>query len=501
MPRRDRRRKGVHPNQVSKGPQPREAAFALANEMPERKKELMVAFLNLFGDGTFWTLSRMEQVNALLVHGKSIGVTHSDVATVMGVRNGTVTKYKHRFQDHPENLFPLPGRPSQIGEVFVLLKNFIARQIAKGRTVTMGVLMEYANGKLRLGVQRSTLLDYMKGRGYQYVSAKPMEDRRVVLSRDELRDFYEVRLPAAVNGAHPSLVYNMDEMGAERFADRKRIYVLFPPERGPVEEGVAVGVPRSARRCTLMACIAMDGTRLKPAVITKTPTMNSKLFETGYGPESLTLFTTKNSFITRDVFGEWLTKTFIPHVEKRRRRLRRRIPGIDTRAVLILDQCSCHVKDEHRQMLARRNITLVFLPAHTSHLTQPLDLGVFGRLKNVLRDEAAYSIGIDAVDDAVAEEHEPDDNPGRPPPSGASRSPTTSSTSSTRSSGRRRGGLSFPRSHKRGFSTMPRTRGAPCGGSSTSTPRAPGACARRSGYLRSAPRSRVLNGAMSGLRT
>ena len=62
---------------------------------------------------------------------------------------------------------------------------------------------------------------------------------------------------------------------------------------------------------------------------------------------------------------------FIPHVEKRRRRLRRRIPGIDTRAVLILDQCSCHVKDEHRAMLARRNITLMFLPAHTSHLTSP----------------------------------------------------------------------------------------------------------------------------------
>ena len=177
----------------------------------------------------------------------------------------------------------------------MLLKNFIERQIAKGRTVTMGVLMEYANGKLRLGVQRSTLLDYMKEHGYQYVSAKPMEDRRVVLSRDELRDFYEVALPAAVNGAHPSLVYNMDEMGAERFADRKRIYVLFPPERGPVEEGVAVGVPRSARRCTLMACIAMDGTRLKPAVITKTPTMNTKLFETGYGPENITFFTTKKA--------------------------------------------------------------------------------------------------------------------------------------------------------------------------------------------------------------
>ena len=37
---------------------------------------------------------------------------------------------------------------------------------------------------------------------------------------------------------------------------------------------------------------------------------------------------------------------------------------------------------------------MLFLVPHSSHLTQPLDLGVFGRLQNIMRDEAAYSVNV-----------------------------------------------------------------------------------------------------------
>ena len=52
-----------------------------------------------------------------------------------------------------------------------------------------------------------------------------------------------------------------------------------------------------------MVCIVLDGSRLTPAVVIKNVTVNSLLFENGYSPENVTIYTTANSFVTGDVFG------------------------------------------------------------------------------------------------------------------------------------------------------------------------------------------------------
>ena len=65
----------------------------------------------------FWGLKRKEQVLRLLDNMKEMGVTQSDIATVMGVSNALVTKYKHQLQEHPDDLFRKPGRPSILGDV------------------------------------------------------------------------------------------------------------------------------------------------------------------------------------------------------------------------------------------------------------------------------------------------------------------------------------------------------------------------------------------------
>ena len=67
-------------------------------------------------------------------------------------------------------------------------------------------------------------------------------------------------------------------------------------------DGMEVGVPRTVNRCTLLGCVGLDGTRVKPAIITKNKTLNSLIFESGYSPENVTVYTTANSFITCEVF-------------------------------------------------------------------------------------------------------------------------------------------------------------------------------------------------------
>ena len=115
-------------------------------------------------------------------------------------------------------------------------------------------------------------------------------------------------------------------------------------------------------------------------------------FESGYDQQKVRFYSTQNSFIVGDVFGQWLLDVFIPHVEETRRVLRQKIGPFDDRAVLLLDGCSSHKMAAHAELLASKNITLVFLPAHSSHLTQPFDLGTFGLVKRHLRREASYAL-------------------------------------------------------------------------------------------------------------
>ena len=50
--------------------------------------------------------------------------------------------------------------------------------------------------------------------------------------------------------------------------------------------------------------------------------------------------------------------------------------------MLILDGHESHINAEFDEYCKANNIVPLCLPAHSSHLTQPLDVGVFGPLKN-----------------------------------------------------------------------------------------------------------------------
>ena len=173
---------------------------------------------------------------------------------------------------------------------------------------------------------------------------------RVAVPHADLEAFYMRSLPDALRGVHPSLVFNMDEMGAKRYADAKyvKVFVHQEHDRG---QGKEIGVPRSSRRVTLMVCIVLDGSRLTPAVVIKNVAVNSLLFENGYDPENITIDTTANSFVIGEVFGRLLCDIFIPYVEAKQEALRQRLGAFEDRVVLILDGCSSNKIEEHRTLL------------------------------------------------------------------------------------------------------------------------------------------------------
>ena len=100
--------------------------------------------------------------------------------------------------------------------------------------------------------------------------------------------------------------------------------------------------------------------------------------------------------------------------------MRELLGDFDDRAVLILDGCSSHLNGQFRQVLEEHRVTMRFLVSHTSHLTKPLDIEIFGRLKSIIRSNASYTINLANIDRAVADENaaenerrEPSTEPGK----------------------------------------------------------------------------------------
>ncbi len=73
---------------------------------------------------------------------------------------------------------------------------------------------------------------------------------------------------------------------------------------------------------------------------------------------------------------EWLQYVFLPRTQ----------PKDPTQGrLLILDGHDSHTTDDFMWNCFNNNVYLVFLPAHTSHVLQPLDLSVFSPLKQAYR--------------------------------------------------------------------------------------------------------------------
>ncbi len=64
--------------------------------------------------------------------------------------------------------------------------------------------------------------------------------------------------------------------------------------------------------------------------------------------------------------------------------------------LLILDEHSSHISVKFMLLAYRHKVQLLYLPAHTSHKTQPLDRSVFSALKNYFRQNAKAIAGFTA---------------------------------------------------------------------------------------------------------
>ena len=101
---------------------------------------------------------------------------------------------------------------------------------------------------------------------------------------------------------------------------------------------------------------------------------------------------TKKGYMTRATFMEIITQIFIPYVKRKRERL-----GLasDAPAALVVDGHSSRYYPPVLEALRENNIALLIIPAHSSHLIQPLDLILNKQVKEQYKGE--WSLAVKAV--------------------------------------------------------------------------------------------------------
>ncbi|XP_011859227.1 PREDICTED: uncharacterized protein LOC105556736 [Vollenhovia emeryi] len=165
----------------------------------------------------------------------------------------------------------------------------------------------------------------------------------------------------------PNRIFNMDETGITTVQQKcPKIY----GEKGAKRIGAATSNERG-RTITAVFCVSASGTYIPPMLIYPRVRMSPQLQKNG--PIGAIYACSKNGWTNKELYLDWL-RHFKSHVK----------PTREDPVLLILDNHSSHISLEAYDLCKSSFITVLSLPPHTSHRTQPLDLTFFGPLKNAL---------------------------------------------------------------------------------------------------------------------
>jgi hypothetical protein len=172
--------------------------------------------------------------------------------------------------------------------------------------------------------------------------------------------------------------WNMDETGLAlgvcantrvlSSSQKKKAYIRSPENREWV---------------SMIECVSAIGQKLRCAVIFKGQSLQTTWF-----PASVPgwLYTTsENGWTSNEIGLEWLQRIFIPETGAGDGRYR----------LLILDGHGSHASVDFMWLCRLHQIQLLYLPAHSSHVLQPLDLAPFSVIKSSYRHQIQELASLD----------------------------------------------------------------------------------------------------------
>ena len=129
---------------------------------------------------------------------------------------------------------------------------------------------------------------------------------------------------------------------------------------------------------TLIAGVSLAGTSLTPMIICPLKSLPKDFLSTEvWNGRDCVLGHSETGFANHSVFNTWYDEIFRPHLARNRFEL----CDEDAPALLICDGFRGHEDQEILAKAAEDNVMVVFIPAHSSHLTQALDKFAFANMK------------------------------------------------------------------------------------------------------------------------
>ena len=201
----------------------------------------------------------------------------------------------------------------------------------------------------------------------------PSQARKSAQIKKAAEDYVQ-RFPTMTAGYTPDQIFNSDETGlCFRLLPSRTLTAAL--EKNPE------GMKKPKDRVTISACANASGT-IKLPLLFIGKAKRPRCFA-GINMENLpvTYRNSTNAWMTMKIFGDWFHNVFVPFVRSALRKM-----GVETKAILILDNCAAH-PDEDDLISADGKIRAAFLPASVTSLIQPMDQGVLEALKRIYRKQ------------------------------------------------------------------------------------------------------------------
>ena len=244
-----------------------------------------------------------------------------------------------------------------------------------------------------LGISLSWLLGFMKRTpSIKLAPARVIEEERAENStRDEIDHYFDLLVNLFKKNDYDwSMVANFDETYLIWGCDRFKVLTRSTNKVGIVKE---VNV---SEHLTLCATIFADGTSLHPLVILPKVNLPKEINFDDFPCFDWT--GQKNGWIDKAIFDQYCREVVIPEFNRRAKKL----PRDKRHGLLIVDGHNSRVNAELMQHFKDNNIDVLVLPAHTSHITQPLDLCFFCVFKRRLHPLPEHKNAATAAEKRIA---------------------------------------------------------------------------------------------------
>ena len=131
----------------------------------------------------------------------------------------------------------------------------------------------------------------------------------------------------------------------------------------------------NTQRVSVIGGITVSGCSFPPMVVSAYSSIDKEIL-TKYGWSNVVFYQQENGYFTQHSFLRYLNDVVLSYIIEKRK-----MYGSFHQAKIILDGYHGHFSREIDEFCMKHNIVMLVLPPHSSHVTQPMDLCIFGLMK------------------------------------------------------------------------------------------------------------------------